>query len=75
MYTSICMSTSAKIPANRLKKARKKLGFTQLQLAKQLGISTNHYARIERGEVVTSITLLRKITKTLNVKAKDVVSL
>jgi len=55
-----------------LKKARNKIGLTQVQLAKKLGISANHYARIERGEVITSVTLLGKLAKTLKVKVTDI---
>lgn len=50
-----------------LKKAREKLRLTQAQVAEKVGISTNHYAKIERGEVDPSLPTLRAIFKLLKI--------
>lgn len=55
-----------------LKKARIKSKLTQKQLAEKLGINTNYYARIERGEVNPSLETLKQLTKILKVKSSDI---
>lgn len=55
-----------------LKKSRKKLGLTQVELAEKAEISVNYYARLERGEVTASLDTLKTILKILKVKSKDV---
>lgn len=42
-------------------------GFTQEQLANELGIEISQISRIERGVINTSITTLYSISKVLNV--------
>lgn len=49
----------------KLRKARKDLGLTQEEVAKKVGIITNHYARIERGEVKPSYDTLKATFKVL----------
>lgn len=53
----------------KLKAARKKLGFTQVDVAEKVGIYPNHYARIERGEVNPSWDTLKEILKVLKIKS------
>lgn len=58
---------------NLLKDERKKLGFTQKELAKHIGISQSFLSKIEHKEHYEeienkiSIELLVKISKTLNI--------
>lgn len=50
-----------------LRLARLAKGFTQEQLANELGIEISQISRIERGVINTSITTLYSISKVLNV--------
>jgi len=52
--------------------ARTKQGATQVEVAKRAGTTVNHYAKIERGEVVPSLRTLEKIVKALGVKSADI---
>jgi transcriptional regulator with XRE-family HTH domain len=56
----------------KLKKAREDAGLTQDDVAKAAKISANYYAKIERGEINTTLKKLYKITKALNIKASDI---
>jgi len=47
------------------KKTRKNLGLTQEQVAEKVGITTNSYARIERGDAKPSYDTLKAICKVL----------
>jgi transcriptional regulator with XRE-family HTH domain len=44
-----------------IKKARKKVGLTQSQLAKRVGCTAPHLGRVEIGEAVASYGLFEKI--------------
>ncbi|HMI08988.1 MAG TPA: helix-turn-helix transcriptional regulator [Candidatus Saccharimonadales bacterium] len=50
-----------------LYEARHEMALTQVIVAKKAGISTNTYARIERGEQQPTVSTLRKLSKVLNV--------
>lgn len=65
------MTTQDKIAAN-LRVARDKKRLTQEEVAKKAYISTNHYARIERGETSPNLETFERIIKSLGVKSKDV---
>ena len=52
--------------------ARIKQGATQAEIAKRADTTVNHYAKIERGEVVPSLKTLEKIVKALGVRSSDV---
>jgi transcriptional regulator with XRE-family HTH domain len=54
-----------------LKSARIGSGTTQAELAEKVNSDTNYYAKIERGEVVPSLTLLIKIADTLEIEYAD----
>ena len=58
----------------RLREIRLKKDMTQADVAKRAGISTNHYATIERGETIASISLLnlKKILDALGVQSSQV---
>lgn len=63
--------TSAYI-GRKLHTARQSKGFTQAEVAKRASTTVNHYAKIERGEVVPSLRTLEKIAKALSVNSSDV---
>ena len=52
--------------------ARQKMKLTQNVVAKKAGVSVNYYARIERGEVNSSIETINAILAVLNVKSSDI---
>lgn len=58
--------------AARLRKARKDADLTQVEVAEKAGISINHYAQIERGEVNPSASKLLQIISVLGVSSKDI---
>lgn len=55
-----------------IKAAREKVQLTQEEVAKKAGISSNYFAKIERGEINTTVEKLYKIIKALNVDASDI---
>ena len=55
--------------AEKLKKARKEAKLTQLEVAEKVNISVNYYARIERGEVNSSMETLKDLMRILNIKS------
>ncbi len=57
---------------SQLKHAREKTGLTQAQVAEKSGINISYYAKIERGEVNTSIEKLHNIMKVLKIKSLDI---
>ncbi len=57
---------------HKLQAARQNKGFTQAEVAKRAGTTVNHYAKIERSEVVPSLKTLEKIIKALEIKSADV---
>ena len=54
-----------------LRLARLAKGFTQEQLANELGVEISQISRIERGVINTSITTLYSISKVLNVDISE----
>jgi transcriptional regulator with XRE-family HTH domain len=58
--------------ADHLRQARQKQHMTQAEVAEKAGISTNFYARIERGETGTSILILESIIKALKTKSGQI---
>lgn len=61
----------AKIGKN-LRDARNAKHLTQADVAEKAGISTNYYARIERGEVAISVEVLEQVVKALGVKSASI---
>ena len=55
-----------------LQSIRKGKDLTQAEVAKRAGTTVNHYAKIERGEVVPSLKTLERIIKALGVNSSDV---
>lgn len=58
------MGSQEKLSKN-IKKARKKVGLTQDQVAEKVGVCVNYISRIERGVVNPSIEVIESITKAL----------
>lgn len=65
------MNAQEKIGQN-IKKARKKSGLTQIEVANKAELHPNYYARVERGEVLPSMDVLERIIKALKVKSSDI---
>lgn len=61
----------AKIGKN-LREVREAKRLTQADVAQKAGISTNYYARIERGEVAISVEVLEQLIKALGVKSANI---
>ena len=53
----------------RVREERVKIGLTQEEFGKIAGIHRTYIGAVERGEVNLTLTNLRKIIRTLNVKA------
>jgi len=66
------MGSQKKI-GQKLRKARLDQTITQVDVATKAGISTNYYARIERGEVNPSIDVFEDIVKALKVKSSRII--
>lgn len=64
--------TDVKLGRN-LKKARQSSGLTQREVADKVGINTNFYARLERGEEKPSLDTLKTIAKILKIKVSELV--
>jgi transcriptional regulator with XRE-family HTH domain len=56
---------------DNLRQLRLAKGFTQEQLANELGVEISQISRIERGVINTSITTLYSISKVLNVDVSE----
>lgn len=67
-YTS---KIRVEIGAN-IRRARKKAGKKQVEVAVEAEINTSYYGKIERGIVNISIEKLYKIIRALNVKSTDI---
>ena len=58
--------------SNKLQHTRRQKGLTQAEVSKRAETTVNHYAKIERGEVVPSLKTLEKVVKALGIKSSDV---
>lgn len=56
---------------NRVKELRARYGFTQSDLGKQVDVTRQTIAFIEKGEFSPSITLALKLAKVLETKVDD----
>ena len=61
-----------KAVAKNLKKVRLSKHLTQADVAEKAGITSNHYARIERGETIPSIITVAALIKSLKVRSSDI---
>jgi transcriptional regulator with XRE-family HTH domain len=57
--------------SKQLGKFREAHGYTQAQAAKRAGIYFNHYARIERGEIMPKYETIQKLAKAFGVTPSD----
>ena len=57
----------------KLKNARLKANLTQEEIVKDMGITSNYYAKIERGEINITLDTLYKILKALKIEASEIV--
>lgn len=58
----------------KVQRLRKTEGYTQEELAEQVGISRTHMGHIEQGRKSPSLKLIEKIAKKLKVKVSDLFS-
>ena len=58
--------------AKRLKALRTDRHLTQADIAEKAKMSTNYYAKIERGEVRPSVDIYERLAKALKVTASDI---
>lgn len=58
----------------KLKQARHQKTMTQADVARRANTTVNHYAKIERGEVLPSLKMFEKIVKALGVRSSDILS-
>ena len=71
--STITMTDSAmKDLPNKFKRARLKLGLTQVEVAEKAGINVNGYAKIERGETEPKLDTIKKLMAVLKIKPSDV---
>ncbi|WP_425557100.1 helix-turn-helix domain-containing protein [Flaviramulus aquimarinus] len=54
-----------------LKKVRKSRGFTQAELANDIGIEISQISRIERGIINTSVSTIYEISQALKIEISD----
>lgn len=59
----------------KIAELRKKKGWTQDELAKKLNIQRSSLTRIELGNVNSTINMLRKIAKALEVKTSALIDI
>lgn len=56
----------------KIKKIREQQGSTQDNIAKKAGLSTNYYARVERGNANATVETLQNIVQALHVRSSDI---
>jgi transcriptional regulator with XRE-family HTH domain len=73
-FNTLLMDTSQKYQkiGDSLRKIREIKGIKQESVAKQLGLTTNGYGKIERGETSLNIKRLEEIAEILGVNALDI---
>lgn len=64
-------STTRKV-AKRLKTLRLDRDLTQSDVAEKADMSTNYYAKIERGELRPSVDIYERLAKALKATASDI---
>ena len=66
------MDRTAQAIGVKLKRIRAAKGFTQGEVAGAAKITTNYYARIERGEATPKIDVYHRIAKALHTSSSDI---
>ena len=64
----------SKSVGKRLKETRKAADLKQSDVAEKAKLSTNYYARLERGEVAPSITVMKSVAEALGLKPGDLLN-
>ena len=67
-------SKDYKTVLKKLKKARKKTGLTQVEIAKRLGKPQSFVSKIENGERRLDIIELKQVTKLYKISVNDLLS-
>ena len=60
------------VVASNLKRVRKSRSLTQQQMAELAEVTTNFYARVERGQKALSLKTLQKLCSKLGLKSTDI---
>lgn len=71
MLYKLYMKRGLRMLKNRVKELRARYGFTQSELGKQVDVTRQTIAFIEKGEFSPSITLSLKLAKVLQVEVGD----
>ncbi len=58
-----------------LRIARMRLGLTQAEVARELGVVTDVYGRLERGDMLPSVSNLRRVCLLLGLSSDELLSL
>lgn len=58
--------------AKRIKAIRLEKGLTQADVATKADLNTNHYAKVERGEIRPTVETYERIAKALKSKSSDI---
>jgi len=78
MYIATIMNTNNKINldkiGNSLRKIRELKGFKQETVAKKLGLTTNGYGKIERGESTLNLDRLNQIAEVFGVSTNHILN-
>ncbi len=69
-YSEICSMNSKKL-GERIRRLRAMKGYSQANIAEDLGITPGAYAKIERGEIDPNTARLYEIAKSLEVSITD----
>lgn len=56
----------------KLRQIRERKNLTQLEVAQKAGISPSYYARIERAVEKPSLAFIEVVTKSLKIKASEI---
>ena len=67
------MTKVLKQTGENIRSVRERQNLTQEDVAKKAGFSANYYAKIERGEINTTLEKLHKIINALGVEASDII--
>lgn len=71
MLYKLYMKRGLRMLKNRVKELRARYGYTQSELGKQVDVTRQTIAFIEKGEFSPSITLSLKLAKVLQVEVGD----